>query len=143
MLIEAGKMVSMEYTLTLEDGKVEDTNVGGAPLDFEQGKGRLIPGLEIELNGMKVGDEKKVVVTPERAYGEIDPKAFEEIPKDKIPEELRVVDSMLQATNPEGNTVGLRVHEIKDETIIVDANHPLAGKTLTFDVKILDIKELG
>ncbi|MCK4739577.1 MAG: peptidylprolyl isomerase [Deltaproteobacteria bacterium] len=140
MAIEEGSKVKMEYTLTLEDGTVADTNVGGAPLDFEQGKGMLIPGLEVELNGMDVGDEKEVTVAPDKAYGNVDPKAFEEIPKDKIPEDMHVLDSMLQATTPDGNTVGLRVHEIKDDTIVVDANHPFAGKTLKFNVKILDVK---
>lgn len=139
-MIEKGSQVSIEYTLTLEDGTKVDTNVGGEPLVYEQGSGQIIPGLESELAGLKAGDSKKVTVAPEKAYGPVDPEAFQEVEADKIPEEARTVGTMLLARDASGNGRQVRVHEIKDETVVIDFNHPLAGKTLTFDVKILEIE---
>ena len=140
-MIENGNQVSIEYTLTLEDGTKVDTNVGGEPLVYEQGSGQIIPGLEEELAGLKEGDTKKVTVAPERGYGPVDPEAFQEVESTKIPEEARTVGTMLLARDASGNGRQVRVHEVKDETVVIDFNHPLAGKTLTFDVKILDINK--
>lgn len=89
---------------------------------------------------MSVGTEKKVTVKPEEAYGPVDPRAFQEIPKEKLPPEALKVGTMLMAQGPQGQGVPVRVHEIKENTVIMDFNHPLAGKTLSFDVKITDIK---
>jgi len=138
--IADGSKVSLEYTLQLEDGTVVDTNVGKDPLVYEQGKGMLIPGLETRLEGLKANDSTTVEVPAEEAYGKVNPDAYEEVPKDKIPAEALEVGSMLKATTAEGKTVAIRVHEIKEETVVMDLNHPLAGKDLTFDVKILDVK---
>ena len=89
--ISDGKTISNEYTLTLEDKKVLDTNVGDAPLNFTQGSHQIIPGLEAALEGMKVGETKQVTVDPEQGYGAINPKAIQEVPIEKIPEEARKV----------------------------------------------------
>ncbi len=139
-MIKEGSKVGMEYTLRLDDGTVADTNVGGDPLVYEHGAGMIIPGLEIALEGLGVGDEKKVSIEPKDGYGELMPDSFEEIPLNMIPEESRVVGSMLQAKRAEDEAVvNLCVKEIKEDTIIVDSNHPLAGKTLSFEVKILSV----
>jgi FKBP-type peptidyl-prolyl cis-trans isomerase 2 len=81
-----------------------------------------------------------VKVKPEEAYGPIDPKAFQEVPKEKLPPEALKVDTVLMAQGPQGQGIPVRVHEVKEKTVIMDFNHPLAGKTLSFDVKITDIK---
>lgn len=109
-------------------------------MHYVHGKGQIIPGLEKELAGMAVGNEKKVTVKPEEAYGPVDPRAFQEIAKEKLPPEALKVGTMLMAKGPQGQGVPVRVHEIKENTVIMDFNHPLAGKTLSFDVKITDIK---
>ncbi len=140
-VVSKGKKVSIEYTLKLKDGTVVDTNVGKAPLTYIQGSGQIIPGLEKALEGMKVGESKHVVVPPEEAYGEVNKDAFLEVKKDRIPKEALRVGAYLQGRGPKGESVIARVSEIKKDTVVLDFNHPLAGKTLYFDVKILDIKD--
>jgi len=140
LAIQAGSMVAFDYTLTDESGKVIDTSKGKEPMHYVHGKGQIIPGLEKELAGMTVGGEKKVTVKPEDAYGPVNPQAFQEVPKDKIPAEALKVGAVLTATGPEGQRVPVRVHEIKENTVVMDFNHPLAGKTLLFDIKITEIK---
>ena len=140
-IVQPGAQVSFDYTLTDDTGKVVDSSKGKAPVHYVHGTGQIIPGLEKELAGMAVGAEKKVTVKPEEAYGPIDPRAFQEIPKEKLPPEALQVGTMLMAQGgPGGQGVPVRVHEIKEKTVIVDFNHPLAGKTLSFDVKITEIK---
>jgi FKBP-type peptidyl-prolyl cis-trans isomerase SlyD len=139
-VIQEGSIVSVEYTLTDDAGAVIDTNVGKEPLTFIEGAGQIVKGLEQELLGLKVGDQKKVRVKPEEGYGLSDPAAFQEIPRDKIPPEGQKPGAMLMSKAPDGRTIPIRVHEVKDKTVVVDLNHPLAGKTLNFDVKIKDIK---
>ena len=138
--ISEGKIISMEYTLTLEDKKVLDTNVGGPPLNFTQGSHQIIPGLEAALEGMKVGESKQVTVEPEQGYGPVNPQAIQEVQIDKIPMEARKVGTQLQAKDEQGRTMHPRVVEVKEQVVMLDFNHPLAGKKLYFDVKILDIQ---
>ena len=140
MTISDGKIISMEYTLTLEDKKVLDSNVGGKPMDFTQGSHQIITGLETALKGMKVGESKQVTVAPEQGYGAINAQAFQEVPLDKIPEKARNVGEMIQGKDAQGRMVQARVSEVNEQMVVLDYNHPLAGKTLFFDVKILDIK---
>jgi FKBP-type peptidyl-prolyl cis-trans isomerase SlyD len=139
-VVHPGSVVSFDYTLKDETGKVIDTSEGKAPMNYTHGKGEIIPGLESELTGLKVGNEKHVTIKPENAYGPVDPRAFQEIEKEKLPPEALKVGTMLTARGPGGQSMPVRVHEIKEKTVIMDFNHPLAGKTLTFDVKITDIK---
>ncbi len=141
MTISKDKQVSIEYTLKLEDNSVVDTNVNADPLTFIFGSGQVIPGLEKELEGMKVGDNKKVTVIPEEGYGETNPKALVEVAKDKIPEGALKEGAMLQGQSADGASVYARVSEVKESTVVLDHNHPLAGKTLHFDVKIMEIND--
>lgn len=139
-VVQEGSFVSIEYTLTDDSGKVVDTNVGKEPLTYIQGAGQIVKGLERELDGLKVGDHKKVSVKPEDGYGVPSEKAFQEIPREKIPTEAQKVGAMLMTKGPDGRGVPIRVAEVKEKTVVVDFNHPLAGKTLNFDVTIKDIK---
>ncbi len=141
MTISADKKVSIEYTLRLEDQSVIDTNVGGAPLTFVQGAHQIIPGLEKEMDGLKVGDSKKVTVRPEEGYGVVDPKAFREVDQREIPKESQHVGAELNMRDAMGRNQKVRVAEVNGQTILLDFNHPLAGKTLYFEVKVLDIQE--
>lgn len=140
MTVLEGKKVSIEYTLKLEDKTVLDTNAGSDPLTYVHGSHQIIPGLEKELYGMKVGDSKQVTVKPEEGYGEVNEKAIIEVSKDLIPEEALKVGTPLQGTNDDGQTITATVKEINEKTVVLDHNHPLAGKTLFFDVKIMGIE---
>jgi FKBP-type peptidyl-prolyl cis-trans isomerase SlyD len=139
-VVKDGMMISMEYTLKSPDGKVIESSKGRDPLKYIHGQRMMIPGLEKELTGMKVGNEKHVTVKPEDAYGPINAKAYEEVPKEKLPPEGLKVGAILAAKTPDGRVVPMRVHEIKEKTVVMDMNHPMAGKTLVFDVKIVDIQ---
>jgi len=139
-VVKDGMLVSMDYTLKGTDGKVIDTNKGREPLKYVHGQKMMIPGLEKELTGLKVGAEKNVTVKPEDAYGPVDKNAFQEVPKEKLPPNGLKVGAILAAKSPEGQVVPMRVHEIKEKSVVMDMNHPMAGKTLVFNVKIVDIQ---
>jgi FKBP-type peptidyl-prolyl cis-trans isomerase SlyD len=139
-VVKDGMMVSVEYTLKNPDGKVIETSKGKEPLKYIHGRRMMIPGLEKELTGMKVGGEKHVTIKPEDGYGKIDPKAVQEVPKDKIPADALKVGAVLAARSPEGMVIPMTVREIKEKTVVMDLNHPMAGKTLVFDVKVVDIQ---
>jgi FKBP-type peptidyl-prolyl cis-trans isomerase SlyD len=138
--IEAGSTVSLEYTLRDDDGKVLDSNRGRSPLTYVQGRQQIVPGLERALVGMHVGEEKTVAVAPGDGYGALDPEAVTEVPKELVPAEARVVGTELMARSLEGATRLVRVREVKVETVVIDLNHPLAGKTLHFDVKVVGVQ---
>lgn len=138
-VVEEGSTVQLEYTLSLEDGEVVDSNRGGEPLTLTLGQKQLIAGVEAALDGMRAGEAKRVTVKPEEGYGPVDPAAELEVPKDRVPSEV-TVGAQLAAQSPTGQVRVVRVKEIKAETVILDLNHPLAGKTLHFDLKVLDVK---
>jgi FKBP-type peptidyl-prolyl cis-trans isomerase 2 len=139
-VIEDGSKVSIEYTLTLDDGSTADTNVGGEPLVYNQGQQEILPALEEALVGLAAGDTKKVVLTAEEGYGLVDSDGFQDVEPDIVPEDARTVGTMLVASDPEGNQQPIRVHEVDEDKIVLDFNHPLAGEALTFDIKILEIE---
>lgn len=139
-IVKDGSEVSLQYTLSGDDGKLIESNKGKEPLKYTQGQHQIIPGLEKALAGMKVGDEKHVKVKPEDAYGPVNKEAFKEFPKEKIPPEGLKVGAMLTARGPQGQAIPVRVHQIKEKTVVLDLNHPMAGKTLVFDVKVLDVQ---
>lgn len=140
LAVTKGKKVSMEYTLTVE-GKVVDSSEGKAPLSFVQGTGQIISGLERQLEGLVVGDEKIVVVSPKEGYGEINPEAYREVPKTSLPPQMQPqVGMILQMSSPDGQRYPALVREVKADSIIVDFNHPLAGKVLNFKIKIVSIE---
>lgn len=141
--VQNGFVVSFDYTLTDQSGNVIDTSKGKEPMSYIHGGGQIIPGLESQLAGMKVGAEKKVTVKPENGYGAVNPQAFQEVAKEKLPPEALKVGTVLMAQSPQGQSIPARVHEIKEKTVIMDFNHPLAGKTLFFDIKITEIKAAG
>ena len=141
MTIANGTNVSLEYTLKLEDETVVDTNVGSAPLTYTHGSNEIIPGLEKALSGMKVGESTQVVVPAEEAYGGVDSGAIQEVPKEQLPPDALSVGTQVQAQDDSGGPLQARVIEVKDQTVVLDFNHPLAGKTLYFDVKVLDIQQ--
>jgi len=109
-------------------------------MNFTQGSHQIIPGLESALEGMKVGESKQVTVNPEEGYGPINPEAVQEVPIENIPPDARKVGVRLQGQDAQGRMVHPLVTEVKEQVVMLDFNHPLAGKKLFFDVKILDIQ---
>jgi len=140
MSIEANQIVSIEYEV--RDGDtVVDSNVGGAPLVFMFGKGQIIPGLEKGLSNMAIGEKGDVIVKPEDAYGEFNEDAKQEVPKDQFAGIDLELGMTLYGQGEDGGTVQVTVKEIGEENIIIDFNHPLAGKTLMFTVTVNNIRE--
>src|SRR5262245_1986101 len=139
-IIEDGSMVHLEYTLSDDAGTVIDTNKGQPPLSYTQGDHQLLPSLEKQLAGLRPGQEKKVVLKPDEAFGPVDPAAQTEVAKSAVPPDALVVGAQLMARNAAGEGRPVVVKEVKENTVVVDLNHPLAGKTLVFDVKVLGIE---
>jgi FKBP-type peptidyl-prolyl cis-trans isomerase 2 len=140
-VIENGNSVSIEYTLKLDDGTTVDSNVGQDPLTYTQGKGEILPALEEALLGQAVGDTSEIALTAEQGYGPRNPEAFQEVAKDSVPEDARTAGMMLMATTTEGQQIPVRIQEVRDETIVLDFNHPLAGQALNFEVKVVEVDE--
>jgi FKBP-type peptidyl-prolyl cis-trans isomerase 2 len=140
LVVEDGRTVSIEYTLKLADGSTADTNVGKEPLQYQQGGDQLLPALEAELAGLGVGATKHVTLTPEKGYGSVDPALFQEVDANLIPEDGRTAGAQLVSEDATGEQRVVRVHEVKGDKVVVDFNHPLAGQTLKFDIKILAIE---
>jgi FKBP-type peptidyl-prolyl cis-trans isomerase SlyD len=139
--IQDGLVVSMDYTL-LVDGEVLDTSTGHGPLEFLQGAGNIIPGLEQELYGMAVGESKMVIVQPEDGYGILDADALVDVPREQFPSDIPMeVGVEITVTDESGNPMNARIDSVNDDNIILDFNHPLAGKELHFEIKIVALRE--
>ncbi len=139
-VIHGGSKVGLDYVLTVE-GKVVDSSQAKGPLEYTQGDGKLIPGLSRQLEGLKVGDEKTIEVKPEEAYGTPDPKAFRDVPLSNLPAGMTpTVGTLLQSKDDTGQIYISRIAEVKKDSVLMNFNHPLAGKTLSFKVKIVSVK---
>ncbi|MBI3324914.1 MAG: peptidylprolyl isomerase [Candidatus Omnitrophica bacterium] len=131
--------VQLEYVLTA-DGQVVDSTDERAPFTYVHGQGQIIPGLERQLAGLKAGTEKEITVAPEEGYGPVDPDAFVDVPKKQLPAAvIPEKGQVLQGVDESGQPFRARVHEVHDKAVTLDLNHPLAGKTLLFKVKILSV----
>jgi len=137
--IKNGDNVSVHYTGKLEDGSVFDTSLaeGREPLTVTLGQGQLIPGFENGLIDMTIGEMKTIEIEPENAYGDINPQLVSEVLLTQVPEGVKAGD-MLQGQNQFG-PVNVVVKEIKEETVVLDMNHPLAGKKLIFDLEVVSV----
>jgi FKBP-type peptidyl-prolyl cis-trans isomerase SlyD len=138
-VIDKGATVRFDYTLKDEAGAVLDTSEGREPLTYVHGRREIIPGLERELAGMRAGEEKDVVLQPADAYGPVDPSALAEVPKRMVPPEALVPGTELVARGPDGESRVVRVKEVRAESVVLDLNHPLAGKTLHFHVRVREV----
>lgn len=136
-MIEKGNKVKVHYTGKLEDNNVFDSSIERDPLEFTVGSGMLIPGFENCVIGLEVGDKKTIELEPEQAYGDIREDLIQEVSKSQLPEGVNVGD-VLTAETQEG-PINVIVKEINEENVIVDANHPLAGKKLIFDLEVVEV----
>lgn len=142
MSIENNQVVGIEYELKEKGGnEVIDSNKGQAPLEFIVGKGQIIPGLEKELIGMNVGDKKQITVLASEAYGDINPDAVDELPKEQFAGIDLQPGLPLYGQGENGETIQVVVKEVKDNSVVIDYNHPLAGKDLVFDVNVVNARE--
>lgn len=138
--VDAGRKVSIEFTLSADGGKVTESNVGKQPLVYQQGSGQMPPVLEAELVGLAAGASKEVDLTAEQGYGPVRKELFHTVDAASIPEEARSVGSVVIAQSKAGEQRAVRVHEVKGDKIVLDLNHPLAGKQLHFAIKILSVE---
>ena len=139
-VVAIGKKVKFDYTLTVDKAVVE-TSKGKQPLEYNPGRGELIPGLEKELLGMKAGDAKTVVVKPEDGYGVVRPDALRDFERSKLPKDMAPkVGMVVEMQDEKGTSFPAKIAEVNDKTVKLDFNHPLAGKTLAFDVKVVSIE---
>jgi FKBP-type peptidyl-prolyl cis-trans isomerase 2 len=138
-MINHGKKVAIEYTVFLADGTQIDSNVGEDPLVFVHGSNQIFPALEQALLGLTVGDSKQVHLRAEDAYGPIVPEAYREVEADAVPQAYRFQGAILGVQDPAGGIYPVRVREVKENKIVLDFNHPLAGQALRFDVKVLQV----
>ncbi|MHB1294973.1 MAG: FKBP-type peptidyl-prolyl cis-trans isomerase [Anaerolineae bacterium] len=135
-------VVSMDYVLRLADGQVADSSEGREPLEFVQGHGSIIPGLEQALYDMEAGQEKDVTVAPADGYGEFDSDMFETLPREAFPAGVELEVGMAFRMRTEtGETVVATISELDEEDVTLNLNHPLAGQTLYFHVKIAGLRE--
>lgn len=136
-----GDTVRVHYTGTLASGEQFDSSREREPIEFTLGEGQLIAGFETAVQGMTEGERKTVTVPSTDAYGPHDPQLLQEVPKERLPQDLDLqIGMVVQAADPTGRTMRLSVQEIGDETVLFDANHPLAGKDLIFDIELVELK---
>lgn len=139
-MIEKGKVVAVHYTGKLTDGQKFDTSEGKDPLKFQIGSGQIIPGFESAIMGKGIGDKVTINVKPDEAYGQVREDLIIKVNKDQMPGEVEVGQS-LQAQSDNGQAVNVTVKEVNEDNVVVDGNHPLAGKELVFDIEVVDIEE--
>jgi peptidylprolyl isomerase len=138
-MIENGKVVSVHYVGKFTDGEVFDSSEGREPLQFEVGSGQLIPGFESAIIGKVVGDKVTANITPEEGYGLVREDLIVSVPLDKMPGDVEVGQA-LEAQGENGQSAQVFVKEINEDNVVIDGNHPLAGKDLVFEIEVIEIQ---
>jgi FKBP-type peptidyl-prolyl cis-trans isomerase 2 len=140
MPIKKGDKVKVEYTGTLEDGTVFDSSEKhGEPIEFEVGAGQMISGFDAAVVGMKKGEEKEITLQPSEAYGDTNPQLIQKIPREQMPKEELKPGMMLMVGLQSGQQIPAKITDVTDKEVTLDLNHPLAGKKLTFKIKIVSV----
>ncbi|WP_146586284.1 FKBP-type peptidyl-prolyl cis-trans isomerase [Puniceibacterium confluentis] len=138
--VKTGDTVRIHYTGTLDDGTTFDSSAGRDPLEFTVGSGQIIPGLDKAMPGMNVGDKKTVAIVADEAYGQPNPEARQAVPRTEIPAEIPLeLGTQLQVQTPTGQVMPVTIVEVTEAEVTLDANHPLAGKDLTFAIELVEI----
>ncbi len=141
MKVGKGSVVSIDYQLHFGDGEVIDASAPGEPLSYIHGEGHVVPGLEKALDGLSPGDARKVVIAPDEGYGKHDPRGIQKVPRSAFPTDTAPeVGLSMIAQGPDGESVPFIVREVQPEEVTIDLNHPLAGKTLHFDVTVREVR---
>jgi peptidylprolyl isomerase len=137
---KSGDTVRIHYTGTLQDGSVFDSSEGRDPLEFQLGSGQVIPGFDDGVTGMTVGEKKTIEIPCDQAYGAINPQAMQNVPRAEIPDHIPLdLGTQLQVQAGNGQTMMVVVANVTEDTVTLDANHPLAGKDLTFALELVEI----
>lgn len=137
---KSGDTVRIHYTGTLHDGTEFDSSTGRDPLEFALGSGQVIPGFDAAVTGMAVGEQKTVTIEPDDAYGQRHEQLLQQVPKNTLPDTIEpAVGIQLQSQSPDGRVMNLVVVEVEEESITLDANHPLSGQALTFAIELVEI----
>ena len=140
MAVQSGDTIKIHYHGRLSDGTTFDSSAGRSPLEFTVGSGSVIKGFDDGVQGMTVGEKKTIEIPCLEAYGLEDPSMIIEFPKDRLPEDLiPEIGMQLNMNNAEGQQFPVVISEITDENIVLNANHPLAGKDLIFDLELVEI----
>lgn len=138
-MIQRGNTVEVHYTGKLTNGEIFDSSIGGEALEFEVGSGQIIAGFENAIIGKTTGDKVTVNIEPADAYGEFNEELVVELPLNQVPENPQV-GQVLEANTPDGQIVAVTIEKVNEDTITINANHPLAGKELIFDIEIVNFK---
>jgi FKBP-type peptidyl-prolyl cis-trans isomerase 2 len=138
-MITQGSTVEVHYTGRFIDGEIFDSSEGKDPLQFQVGSGQIIPGFEEAIMGKNIGEKVSITIAPEQAYGQLREDLIVEVPVDKMPGTVEV-GQLLQADGGDGQVVQVIVKEVKEEVIVIDGNHPLAGQDLLFDIEVVSIQ---
>lgn len=143
--VENGQTVELHYVGTLEDGTEFDSSRSrNETISVQVGSGQLITGFDNALAGMKLGEVKNITLSPEEAYGDVNPEAYDVVPLNAFPENFEpIVGNMVQGTSPHGQPVVAKIDSIGDASVTLNFNHPLAGKTLNFEIELVNIQEGG
>lgn len=137
---KANDTVRVHYTGKLNSGEVFDSSAGREPLEFTVGTGMMIAGFDAAVEGMEVNEQKTVTLTPEQAYGPVDTEMFHKVERSQLPADMTPeVGQILVAGSPDGREMHVKVHEVHEDSIVIDANHPLAGQDLTFEIQLVEI----
>lgn len=135
-----GDKVKVHYTGKYESGEVFDSSREREPFEFTLGQGQVIPGFEKEIEGMEIGETKTITIGPDEAYGQRREEMQVNVNKSDFPDDIKPeIGQQLQMKKPDGNIINVVVASVEDETVTLDANHPLAGKTLVFEIELLDV----
>ncbi len=138
--VKTSNLVKVHYTGKLEDGQVFDSSRERQPLEFKVGEGKLIPGFEKAVEGMAVGEKKEFTVSRDEAYGEVNPELIQEIDSKHLPADIKPeVGMKLVSKSPEGQEHTVVIKDVKDSSVVIDANHPLAGQDLIFEIEVMEI----
>lgn len=138
--IETDSVATVHYTGTLPDGEEFDSSRGGEPMTFLVGHKNMIPGFEQELIGASVGETREFTLPPERAYGERDDDAIQQVSREQFPEDMQLMPGMMMAAQTDQGPIPFTISEIDGDEITIDFNHQMAGKTLTFNVEVIDVR---
>ncbi|MBP7688665.1 MAG: peptidylprolyl isomerase [Thermoflexales bacterium] len=137
---QAGDTVRVHYTGKLDDGTVFDSSAGSDPIEFVIGDHQVIPGFEDGVTGMAIGETKTITIPFDQAYGAYDDELVLDVPRDQFPDHITPeIGEALQLQQPDGNVITVIISEVSDESVTLDANHPLAGEDLTFDLELAEI----
>ncbi len=140
--VKSGDVVKVHYTGKLANGEQFDSSIGKDPLEFTVGAGQMIAGFDAALPGMKVGDKKTINIVAKDGYGETDETAIIEFPKENVPADMKLeIGQQLTLSDEQGQPFPVVVKEVKDDIVILDANHFLAGKELVFDIELIEINQ--